>query len=395
MPLNAKAPTMRDSRIDWLRGFALACIFVNHMPGNRLGDWTPRNFGFSDAAELFVLLAGVAAALAFYRRFEDGQALRMSGKAIRRAGTLYLAHLGSSVAAIGILLAANWYFRSSEIDDLVGATALFEDPLPGLLGMTFGGYQIGYFNILPLYVVLLLALPGYLFLARINRHLMLAAAVVIYFVGRKYALHLPSYPVDHGWYFNPFAWQLLYATGVYLGILKIKGATVPWHPVAGALALAYVLYALAWCVFHLSAYFDTGVSLGLLPVWVETLSKPALPMSRYLHVLALAYLLLHSRVWTWMLRISDRDALVLMGRHALPVFVVGSLLSLVGLIVLANTGPSLALEAALTVGGLAIMITIALYNEYGLAPVRRRLTRTSDASKAASEISDDVTVRTR
>lgn len=385
----------RDSRIDWLRGLALACIFVNHMPGNRVSDWTPRNFGFSDAAELFVLLAGVAAALAFFRRFEDGQALRMSGKALRRAGTLYSAHLGASAGAIVILHSANWLLNSTEFDDLVGATALFEDPLPGLIGLAVGGYQIGYFNILPLYVLLLLTLPGYLFLARINTYLMLAVAAAIYIASHVFYLQMPSYPVEHGWYFNPFAWQLLYATGIYIGILKLRRTSIPWHPAVGALAAAYVAYALFWCLFQMGGH----ISFGLLPQWIDTLAKPDLPISRYLHVLAMAYLLVHSRAWTWMLNIRTGNGLVLMGKHSLPVFVAGSLMSLVGLIILAVTGPWFALEAALTIAGMAVMLTIAFGYEYGLAPVFDRVARVtrgfSRRSEPVIETQDDVTVRTR
>ena len=85
---NTSSP--RDHRIDWLRGLALATIFINHMPGNRFEFWTPRNFGFSDSAEVFVLLAGVAlpSALAFFKRFENGSGIPATAKAIRRAGKL-------------------------------------------------------------------------------------------------------------------------------------------------------------------------------------------------------------------------------------------------------------------------------------------------------------------
>ena len=47
----------RDYRIDFFRGLALISIFVNHIPGNFYSNFTHRNFGLSDAAELFVLLA--------------------------------------------------------------------------------------------------------------------------------------------------------------------------------------------------------------------------------------------------------------------------------------------------------------------------------------------------
>jgi hypothetical protein len=56
--------TERDHRIDFFRGLALIFIFWDHVPHNPLGQITLRNFGFSDAAEIFVFLAGYAAVLA-------------------------------------------------------------------------------------------------------------------------------------------------------------------------------------------------------------------------------------------------------------------------------------------------------------------------------------------
>ena len=65
----------RDHRIDFFRGLALVFIFWDHIPGNPLANLTVRNFGFSDAAEIFVFLAGYAAVLAY-------------GKVARRDGWL-------------------------------------------------------------------------------------------------------------------------------------------------------------------------------------------------------------------------------------------------------------------------------------------------------------------
>jgi hypothetical protein len=63
----------RDPRVDLLRGVALLTIFVDHVPGNLLGYLTFRNFGFSDAAELFVVLAGFSSMMAYGGAFErDG-----------------------------------------------------------------------------------------------------------------------------------------------------------------------------------------------------------------------------------------------------------------------------------------------------------------------------------
>ena len=60
----------RDHRIDVLRGLALLMIFVDHIPDNVLSLVTMHNFGFCDAAEAFVLLAGMSSMLAYGRAFE-------------------------------------------------------------------------------------------------------------------------------------------------------------------------------------------------------------------------------------------------------------------------------------------------------------------------------------
>ena len=51
----APPPAARDLRVDLFRGVALICMFWDHLPGNPLGYATLRNFGLSDAAELFAL----------------------------------------------------------------------------------------------------------------------------------------------------------------------------------------------------------------------------------------------------------------------------------------------------------------------------------------------------
>ena len=60
----------RDVRIDFFRGVALLFIFIDHIPRNFLAFFTLHNFGFSDAAEMFVGLAGYAAFFAYTKPFE-------------------------------------------------------------------------------------------------------------------------------------------------------------------------------------------------------------------------------------------------------------------------------------------------------------------------------------
>jgi hypothetical protein len=364
--LNVASPARgRDHRIDWLRGIALVSIFINHMPGNRIENWTSRNFGFSDAAELFVLLAGIAAAFAFFPAMTRGGHASVARKAVKRAGVLYGMHLVSTLAAVGVFALAAWLIGNAEILELIGVAPILAEPVAGLLGVMLGGHQLGYFNILPLYVFLILLVPALMWLAVRDLALMLGASLALYLAAHLLPIDMPNFPTDDGWFFNPFAWQLLFVIGIALGVLRLRGQCVPWHPVAGILAAAYVIFAAVWMVGDMGG----RVSFDVLPMWIDTLHKSMLPTTRLLHVLALAYLLVHSPAWGWLARISASNPLTEMGRNSLPVFVFGSLLSMVGYITLVHAGSDLWLEVALTVGGIALMTGLARALEKGV--VRR------------------------
>ncbi len=383
----------RDQRIDWLRGVALASIFVNHMPGNRFENWTTRNFGFSDAAEVFVLLAGVAAAFAFFKRFDQGDVRGTVVKSARRVGTLYTAHIFSTLAAILLFAVAARISGNSGYLELIGVAPLFQDPWPGLIGIALGTYQLGYFNILPMYILLLGALPIYLWLARIDLRLMLIASFSLYLAAQIAHLSIPSYPEGDGWYFNPFAWQFLFAIGLSLGVLKIRGTGVAYHPFAYAGALAWAILGAVWMIWSLGGH----LSHGLLPGWSDTLHKSALPLPRLLHVLALAYLLVHSRVWEPLTRIAENDPVTTrLGRNSLPVFVAASLMSMVGYIILVQTGNGLAIELALVSAGIAVMWMTALISEKGVTVVAADVMRGLQVlAVRGKRVSDDTVATAR
>ena len=47
-------PGGRDLRLDLFRGIALWLIFLDHIPQNVVNWFTIRNYGFSDATEIFI-----------------------------------------------------------------------------------------------------------------------------------------------------------------------------------------------------------------------------------------------------------------------------------------------------------------------------------------------------
>jgi len=75
----------RDLRIDACRGIALWWIFLDHIPNN-IGSWlTLRNYGFSDAAEIFMFVSGITCALAYSRAWRSEGWTGVIGRTLQRS----------------------------------------------------------------------------------------------------------------------------------------------------------------------------------------------------------------------------------------------------------------------------------------------------------------------
>src|SRR6516162_11642680 len=83
----------RDLRVDFFRGLALWWIYTDHIPGDTLGDYSLRNFAMCDATEIFVLLAGFGAGIAYGSVMDRQGYLYAAADTLRRAWTLYIAHI--------------------------------------------------------------------------------------------------------------------------------------------------------------------------------------------------------------------------------------------------------------------------------------------------------------
>ncbi|PPD45162.1 MAG: hypothetical protein CTY15_05115 [Methylocystis sp.] len=313
----------RIDSIDFWRGVALVAILVNHIPGNILGSLTPRNFGFSDSAELFVFLSGVSVHLAYGEQFRrntpDLNALA------RRTAKLYGAHLVLTAAALGLF----WFAKDYTPNDLLGAeygrATPFLDPVKGVLGILALSHQVAYFNILPLYIVLMAAAPLILALALRGRFAMLAASAAVYAGARLAGINLPSWPEPGNWYFNPFAWQFMFALGVFCGG-ALRGEGVPYH--LGALRFSQAFTIVSALV--VSNVF--GVAPGLVDEAGRYLDwdKSQLGVARIVDFVALAYTVYFSRLNLTIRGTAFFDFCALLGRNPLPVFCAGSLMSALG-----------------------------------------------------------------
>src|SRR4029077_14865585 len=106
----------RDVRLDLFRGLANWAIFLDHIPHEVLNWITVKNYGISDAADLFVFISGYTAAFVFGRvMIERGYAAAASRLA-KRAFTLYAAHIIVVIIYIAVIACVSREFHDP--DDL-------------------------------------------------------------------------------------------------------------------------------------------------------------------------------------------------------------------------------------------------------------------------------------
>lgn len=340
MPL----PRFRDPRIDVFRGLLLIMIFIDHVPGNWYEYLTLRNWGFSDAAESFFVMSGMAAGLAYspaLMRIADTGLWPAVAPVWKRAWVLYLSHIFLTIAGIAIFALAAEALGLVDLLTKNNLRQVFENTGPALIGIITLGHQIGYVNILPAYSVLLLAAPFAILLALRAPGVLLAASVALWFATGLFRLNLPAYPNPGGWFFNPFAWQLIFVVGLLTGIALRQGYRfVPQTRLLFGLAAGWLLFVLAWryvpFVGPAMNHFMAWLGSHGLPFHITSHDKTFLPMLRLLHVLALVYVVSCLPVITRMSAHWLAEPLRVMGRQGLVVFSAGALLSLAGQVLLAQ-----------------------------------------------------------
>lgn len=325
----------RDPRLDFFRGLALVMIFINHVPGNPLELFTNRNFGFSDAAEGFVIMSGMAAGLAYPAAFTRLPLWRAVAKCWGRAWTLYEVHLMISMICLAIMLGAAYWFGADKMWQINNVGPWMKAPVQATIGIAILGHQFGYVNILPMYAVLLLMTPLMIMVAQRRMWVMLAASFLLWIVTGETRLNIPAYPNDGGWFFNPFAWQFLFAIGLATGMrLKSGERLLPNVAWAKWLCLAFLVFVLLWMKIE---FVQNNGRAGLaflrdhgFPFYLTSFDKTFLSAPRLLHILALVYFL---STQSWVTRLSASRwvwPIELMGRFGLACFALGTVLSILG-----------------------------------------------------------------
>ena len=352
-PAPAKKP--RDVRLDFFRGLSLVAIFTAHVPGDWLAEIIWARFGLSDAAHVFVFISGYAAAMAFGGTFlRDGFGLG-TARIAWRCAQLY--SVNAALFVVGAAMCALAATRGVDYAAYLGIGDFFADPGRTLVGLLTLHYVPTYFDILPLYMLVLACVPLVMLLARLHPGLVIALSVALWSFVQATGFNFDSgTSAGRGWGFNPLAWQLLFFTGFALS----RGWIEAPAPNRGLLAacLAYLLFGLV--AIH-PAVYPLSPALVDLHAWAYSHAhKPNLDLRQYAHFLALAYVALWAvRGRHEMLSSGLAWPLVQIGRQALPVFFAGMALAHVGGIMFAAFGDGFAMQVAVNIAGIGALYAIA------------------------------------
>jgi len=356
----------RDPRLDMFRGLALVMIFINHVPGTVYENFTNRNLGFSDAAEAFVFMSGMAAGLAYSGQFMTANSWRSYWAAIARARArqLFFVHLTITLLALGIFAFAALQFGMWDMLGRNNVAPIFAHPVEAMVGIPTMMHQLGYLNILPLYIILLLATPLLLVLGIRWPVPVVIGSIALWAIAGQFRLNLPNFPTHGGWFFNPFSWQLIFVVGLLSGVAMKRGQRfVPHSPVLLGLCAAFVAFVLIWVKSPPVA--DLGLrTLGWFselgsPFFITWFDKTFLALPRLLHALAVFYLLGHLDVVRRFAGTAVAAPLRLLGRQGLAVFAVGTVLSMALQTVKTVTGPDPLLDGLMLGSGLVLLWALA------------------------------------
>lgn len=379
----------RDPRLDFFRGLSLVMIYLNHVPGTIYEHFTSRNYGLSDAAEGFVFMSGCAAALAYGPKLKDGLNWGAIRKAWSRSWLLYLVHIFTAVWAIAIVSAAALWGGAEDMLHHNAFGPLVDKPLAFLIGIATLGHQLGYVNILPMYGVLMLAAP---FLIRFGQRKpggLLAFSIVLWAVVGYFGIDLPNFPFDGGWFFNPFAWQLLFSLGILTGLALRRGTR--FAPISHWLiwpAAAWVVFSVFWAQSE-QMQADLGHVIWQIlqydvPRFLVDFDKTYVSGPRLSHFLALAYLLSLPGLVPAIAASRLAAPVRMLGRHGLPVFAFGTVLAIFSQAVKAVHPAGFWQDSLLILGGLAAQWVLAAVREH-LKPIAPNALGSAPAAGAPGE----------
>lgn len=351
----------RDLRLDLFRGVANWAIFLDHIPDNVVNWITTRNYGFSDAADLFVFISGYTASFVYARMMLERGFIVGATRLTKRVWQLYVAHIILFVIYIASISYLALRFGDSEMINEFNVVGLVDNATETLRQGLFLRFKPLNLDVLPLYIVLMGLFPPVLWFMLRKPDLTMVLSIALWLAARQFGWNLTAYPAGQ-WYFNPYCWQVLFVFGAWCALGGARRSmTLINAPITLWLCLGYLLFAL---IMTMAGRFPTFG--GMFPEWLFSAFNPNdktnLAPYRFLHFVVIVILVIRFVPKEWPgLEWKVFDPLIVCGQQSLAVFCVGVFLSFVGHFELSMSSGSLLAQIFVSVAGIAIMTTVAYY----------------------------------
>jgi hypothetical protein len=352
----SKTPTKpRDVRIDFFRGLAMFIILVAHIPGNVWSLYIPARYGPSDAADIFVFCSGYVSALAFGGVFlRHGFPMGIL-RVLHRCWQIYWAQIAVFLVTAAVCILGTQWIGGTDYVEKLNLEFFFDEPMKGLIGLLTVTYVPNYFDILPMYMVMLLMIPAVMWLRQFGLGTVIAASLLLWTLPKLTGLNLPAeWWSERGWFFNPFVWQLVFFTGFAFGAGWLKPPPPKrWLMIAAAVFIIVMV--------PLSRYYEVPWIWALREAtWPVLWQKSQYGIFRLVHLLAMAYLircfLLERPAF---LNGSWTAPVVLVGQQTLAVFIYSIVAAWTLGMVLDVIGRHYGTVALVNLAGLASLVLIA------------------------------------
>lgn len=360
--INATLPEKgRDLRLDLFRGIANWAIFLDHIPDNIVNWITTRNYGFSDAADLFVFISGYTATFVYARMMLERGFIVGATRLTKRVWQLYVAHIILFVIYIASISYLALRFGDSEMINEFNVAGLVDNATETLRQGLFLRFKPLNLDVLPLYIVLMGLFPPVLWFMLRKPDLTMVLSIILWLTARHFGLNLNAYPAGQ-WYFNPYCWQVLFVFGAWCAMGGARRSmTLINSPITLWLCLGYLLFAL---VMTMAGRFP-GLA-ALFPEWLFSAFNPNdktnLAPYRFIHFVVIVIMVIRFVPKDWPgLEWKIFDPVIVCGQQSLAVFCVGVFLSFVGHFELSMSSGSVLAQLFVSIAGIAIMTTVAYY----------------------------------
>lgn len=356
--------SQRDVRLDLFRGLANWLIFLGHIPDSVLAWFTTRNYGFSDGADLFVLISGYTATFVFGKMMMERGFVIGATRLLRRVWQLYVAHLLIFIFYLTAVHYLSHKFDDPHLMDQFNVAALMNVPVETLSQGLLLKFKPLNLDVLPLYIVLMAAFPIVLWFMLRWRNAVMIGSIGLYLAARHYGWNFASYPAGV-WYFNPLTWQLLFVFGAWLalgGAAASRGLLQ--SRILSVLSIGFVLFALAVTLAERIPEVRQFVPDAIAQTFIPN-DKTNLAPYRVIHLVSLVFIVVSLVPINWPgLRWPVFKPLIRCGQQSLPVFCVGLFLSFIAHFVLEFGSKGVVTQLLVGTAGLLIMTMIAYYRAW-------------------------------